>query len=284
MIENAIKETGTGHGNALLSHPKALLNQVRRLALQAGEATLAYFDESGFSGAEIKKDGSPVTVADREAEEIIRRGLKEILPEVPMVGEEATAAGYVPDLEGQEYFWLVDPLDGTREFLEGRPEYTVNIALIHNRKPILGVVYAPARGDIYASCGEGTAIRSTCGSDRDKAIKVRRPPEKGLTVVTSRFSGGGGRLEKFLEGHKVEKLLRYGSSLKICAVASGKADMYLRFGPTMEWDTAAGHAILRDAGGEITDFSGAPLEYGNVRKSFANPEFRAFSTEELFKV
>ncbi len=263
----------------LLDYPQALVNQIRRLAIAAGEVTLEHFDECGYQGAETKSDGSPVTIADQEAEEIIASGLEDITPGIPMIGEESFADGNVPDLVGHEYFWMVDPLDGTKEFISGSGEYTVNIALIKSGVPVLGVVYAPAREELYAGCGPGTAIRWLAETDNEKEIYVRRPPSVGLTVVASRNHGSAERMDEFLAGYKVAKLVKRGSSLKICAVAAGKADMYPRFGPTCEWDTAAGHAVLLSAGGKITDFSGRPLTYGKVSEKFLNPEFCAASDE-----
>lgn len=248
---------------------------VRRIAVEAGHATLAHFDESGYAGADIKGDGSPVTIADREAEEIIERKLKEILPAVPVIGEEAAETGTLPDLSGAEHFWLVDPLDGTKEFISGSGDYTVNIALIHNGTPVLGVVYAPANGELYAGCEGGNAVRWLEDNNNEKEIRVRRAPKAGLTVVASRNHGDSGKLDKFLENYKVEKLVKRGSSLKICAIAAGKADLYPRFGPTCEWDTAAGDAVLRAAGGLLTTTDHQPFTYGHADRKFLNPEFIA---------
>ncbi len=262
---------------SLLDYPKALVNQVRRLAVEAGEATLDYF--GGYRDADLKADGSPVTIADRKAEEIIVAGLQAITPGIPVIAEESFAAGEQHNISGIEYFWLVDPLDGTREFIGGSGEYTVNIALIHKGEPLLGVVYAPAADELFAACGPDSAIRFAGG--REKAIKVRHLPRKGLAIVVSRHHGDPERLDEFLKEIKVSKLLKKGSSLKICAIAAGKADLYPRFGRTSEWDTAAGHAILRAAGGDITDFSGRPLVYGRNPGDFGNPEFLAFSDRSI---
>lgn len=262
--------------NKLLEHPAALCNQIRRLAVEAGHITLDYFDEAGFSDVEYKSDRTPVTQADRAAEALIEKGLKDILPDVPMVGEEASAIGRIPDLKDATHFWLVDPLDGTREFISGSGDYTVNIALIHSGVPILGVVYAPALGELYAGYGE-TAIRWKEESETEKQINVRKPPKEGLTVVASRGHGDSTKLEDFLSQYKVEKLVKRGSSLKICVIAAGKADLYPRFGKTYEWDTAAGDAVLRAAGGKITDIEGNLLVYGRAHERFLNPEFIASS-------
>jgi len=261
----------------ILQHLPALCNQIRRVAIEAGELTLDYFDEGGFEGADAKADGSPVTLADQKAEDLITKALKEITPDVVIVGEEAAASGYRPVTENLEYFWCVDPLDGTKEFISGSGDYTVNIGLIHNHKPVLGVVYAPVHGELYAACGEGTAVRWTEESMKDRPINVREAPNEGLTIVSSKSFGSGEKLENFLSNYKVKKSIKRGSSLKICSVASGKADMYPRFGPTCEWDTAAAHAVLTSAGGFLTDIDGNELSYGGHDPKFLNPEFIARS-------
>lgn len=261
----------------LLSHLPALCNIVRRIALDAGEITLDYFEEGMRLPSDTKGDGSPVTEADRKAEEYIIKALKENLSGIQVVGEECVSQGETYDVSGEEYFWLVDPLDGTREFVIGSPDYTVNIALIKNNVPVLGVIYAPAKGEMFSSCGEGTAVRWLEESGNEKAIRVRKPSRNGLIVIASK-NRAGAELDQYLEEQKVEKIIRRGSSLKICAVASGKADIYPGFGQTCEWDTAAGHAILNAAGGEIVRMDGVPLSYGDKDGHFYNPPFLARSS------
>ncbi|MEZ5902376.1 MAG: 3'(2'),5'-bisphosphate nucleotidase CysQ [Alphaproteobacteria bacterium] len=263
----------------ILEHLPALMNQVRRVAVEAGNLTLDYFDESGFQGADAKADGSPVTLADQKAEELIEKALKDITPELLIVGEEAASEGYRPDLSAEKFFWLVDPLDGTKEFISGSGDYTVNIALVRERKPVLGVVYAPVHGELYAACGAGTAIKWMEDSDKERPIYVRDVPNEGLTIVSSKSHGKGDKLDKFLEHYKIRKQIQRGSSLKICSIAAGKADMYPRFGPTCEWDTAAAHAVLNAAGGFITDIHGRELTYGGSDPMFLNPEFIARSAD-----
>lgn len=261
--------------NKLLRNLGALCNMVRRIALEAGEITLRYFDDIDQSGVEEKADGSPVTLADREAEAFIIKRLSELIPGIPAVGEESVALGTAPDPRGHEYFWLIDALDGTKEFITGGHDFTVNIALIRTGVPILGVVYAPACGELYTGHGAETAIRWLEETGKEKTIHVRTPPKSGLTVVSSSRHGDNKRLNRFLEEFKIEKLIKRGSSLKICSIASGKADIYPRLGPTCEWDTAAGDAVLRAAGGIITDLNGKPLLYGGKNPKFLNPEFVA---------
>lgn len=271
----------------ILQHLPALCNQVRRIAIEAGDLTLEYFDESGYHGADEKADGSPVTIADKKAEDLITAALKNITPDVLIIGEEAAAADAEndkgrPDLREVEYFWLVDPLDGTKEFISGSGDYTVNIALIRNHEPVLGVVYAPAHGELYAACGEGTAIKWIEDSGKERPIEVRELPDKGLTIVSSKSHGKGDKLEKFLSHYKIQKQVQRGSSLKMCVIAAGKGDMYPRFGLTCEWDTAAAHAVLNAAGGCITDIEGNELRYGlGINEKFLNPEFIARSRSVL---
>lgn len=261
------------HTRKLINNPGALCNMIKRVAIEAGAITLKYFDGIEDMGAERKGDNSPVTLADREAEDYIEKELAKIAPGIPMIGEEGVSCGKAPDVKGAEFFWLVDPLDGTREFISGGQDFTVNIGLIHNGVPILGVVYAPARGEMYAGHGPGTAVRWLEDSDLEKPVEVRDCPAEGLTVVASKSHGDPSRLEKFLENFKIAKLAKYGSSLKICVIAGGKADLYPRFGPTCEWDTAAADAVVRAAGGYLTDTEGKPLHYGGADPKWLNPEF-----------
>ncbi len=264
----------------LLKHPKALCNMLRRVAVEAGDHTLQYFDESGSHAGyalDRKEDGSPVTIADREAEDIILNALRDITPGIPVVGEESIAAGIIPDLTGHDWFFLVDPVDGTREFIRGSPDYTVNIALIHRGEPVLGIVYAPVIGELYAGCGPGTAIRWLADTGNEKPLQTRDLPPQGLTAIISRSLQYQDRMDVFLQDFKLAKTLRRSSSLKICLIAAGKADIYPRFGQTCEWDTAAGDAVLRAAGGHIVDLNGTPLSYGHAAQKFFNPEFVASS-------
>lgn len=264
---------------SLLDHPAALCNTVRRIAVEAGELTLDYFEPGARLDVSQKPDGSPVTAADRLAEALIEKALSEITPDVPFVGEEAVSGGRIPNLSGAPYFWLVDPLDGTRDFIAGSPDYTVNIALVRNGVPTLGVIYAPAHGTLYAACEPGGAIRWREETDAEKPIRVRPAPTAGLTVLSSHAHADGPRLDDFLRDIKVAKILRSSSSLKICTIAAGKADLYPRFGPTCEWDTAAGEAILRAAGGQISGLDGANLVYGKYGEGFLNPAFIACSAD-----
>jgi 3'(2'), 5'-bisphosphate nucleotidase len=223
-----------------------------------------------------KADASPVTVADEAAERIILADLAAIAPAIPVVAEESVAAGRVPVIADQ--FFLVDPLDGTREFVSRRDEFTVNIALVENGAPVLGVVFAPARHELYwGDVRAGKAGHIDADPDgtmpaMGTAISARQPPTRGLTAVASR-SHRTPETDAFLAGFTVAEFLSIGSSLKFCLVAAGKADLYPRIGTTMEWDTAAGHAVLVAAGGSVTDLEGSPFRYG--KPGFRNGNFVA---------
>jgi len=262
----------------LLNNPAALCNMMRRIALSAGEIILDYYDRLELLSVESKSNDTPVTQADREAELFIKEELKALCPSVPMIGEETVSLGQADILsEGDDYFWLVDPLDGTKNFIQGGEEFTVNIALIKDGVPVIGVVYAPVKGELYAASHGEEPVRWTDETEKDKPFSVRPIPMQGLVVISNRMGSGVPELERFLEQFKVQKMVRRASSLKICAVASGKADLYPRFGPTCEWDTAAGDAILRAAGGYLTDMQGQPLTYGRAEDGWLNPEFVASS-------
>ncbi len=265
----------------ILLHLPALCNQIRRIAIDVGEIILTHFDESGFQATQEKKDGSSVTIADQEAEDFIVKALKEIAPDTPIIGEELFSRGEAPDISNSSYFWLVDALDGTKEFISGSADFTVNIALIKDNAPVLGVVYAPYYEELYAGFGEGTAIRWNNESKQDKSIRTRKMHSKGLTVSVSKSHDSGTRLEEFLSRYKVAKLLRRGSSLKICMVAAGKSDFYPRLGPTCEWDIAAADAVIRAAGGAITALDKKPMLYKKDTQTFLNPEFIACSKDFL---
>ncbi|WP_119422623.1 3'(2'),5'-bisphosphate nucleotidase CysQ [Desertibaculum subflavum] len=244
-----------------------LAAQLVQLAEQAGQAILEIY-ATDFA-ARAKADASPVTDADERAEAIILDGLRRLTPAIPVVAEESAAAGRAPTLTGGP-FWLVDPLDGTREFVDRNGEFTVNIALIEQGRPTLGVVHAPVLGLTYWNDGAGAFGREAAGEARP--IRVRQPAADGLVVLASR-SHRDARTDDYLATVKVKALSYAGSSLKFCQVAEGIADHYPRIGRTMEWDTAAGHAVLAAAGGRVTTLDGRDLTYG--KPGFANPDFIA---------
>ncbi|GAB4234331.1 MAG: 3'(2'),5'-bisphosphate nucleotidase CysQ [Kiloniellaceae bacterium] len=261
-----------------------ILAVLRLIAERAGKVILAYYVEAEDIEVREKDDASPVTEADEAAETFILGALNTLTPEIPVVAEEAMAAGEEPDVSGGR-FWLVDPLDGTKEFINRNGEFTVNIALIEDGQPVAGVVHAPAMAMTWAGvCGEDAEGNKAGGravyAETDKPlmdIRAREIPDEGAVVVASRRHGSGQELDDFLAKYKVADKVSAGSSLKFCLVASGRADLYPRFGRTMEWDTAAGHAVLLAAGGQVYALDGEPLEYG--KPGFENPHFYAVGVE-----
>jgi 3'(2'),5'-bisphosphate nucleotidase len=261
-----------------------MLQSLIYTAQRAGGAIMAVY-ATDFAVRD-KADASPVTVADEAAEKIILEDLAGIAPGIPVVAEESVAAGRVPDISsksGVSRFFLVDPLDGTKEFISHRDEFTVNIALIEDGEPVLGVVFAPARRELF--WGDVRAGRAgQMGSDPDgtmpalgSGILARPRPPRGLVAVGSR-SHRTPETDAFLANYPVTEFRSIGSSLKFCLVASGQADVYPRVGTTMEWDTAAGHAVLSAAGGKVTTLEGAPFRYG--KPGFKNGNFVAWGRDE----
>lgn len=217
-----------------------------------------------------KPDLSPNTIADLRGEEIISQALLELNPSLPIIAEESYGRGKRPVIENQT-FWLVDPLDGTKEFVNRRDEFTVNIALIEDRHPILGVIIQPAAAISYMAFSPSEAYRREANGNWIK-INSRHPPSSGSIALASR-SHLDKQTADFLSQQNIKNTIYVGSSIKFCHLAEGAADLYPRFGPTMEWDTAAGDAILRAAGGSVCDVKGLPLTYG--KKEFRNPNFIA---------
>ena len=259
------------------------LSDLAEIAIAAGTLILEVY-ASHDARATVKADGSPVTQADGLAEALILARLAALAPGVPIVSEEAAAHGSTPDTG--ERFYLVDPLDGTKEFLSRNGEFTVNIALVESGFPRVGVVLVPARGTLYAGSARGAfCARVVDGQLREqRPIHVREPGAGGLDVVASR-SHMTPQTEAFLRQVRVRNLVQAGSSMKFCQIAEGAADLYPRFGRTMEWDTAAGDAVLRAAGGRVLTLDGAALTYGKRGRGaddFANPEFIACGAFDPF--
>lgn len=247
----------------------ALLESLKALAVKAGEATLPYFrnDETVI---DRKGDGSPQTMADRASEALIIAGLKALTPAIPVIAEEEAEDGKSPDIAGEDLFWLVDPLDGTREFIKGRADYTVNIGLIRKGKPVLGIVYIPVEQTLYFG-GEGIGAWRRKKGESDQKIAVRPYDSQNLVIVASRSHTNPARMQSYLKGMVIRDYVTRGSSLKFCLVAEGTADLYPRFVPTYEWDTAAAHAILLEAGGDIIDYeTSRRLAYGKIAKDYRN--------------
>jgi 3'(2'), 5'-bisphosphate nucleotidase len=255
--------------------PSAKLSILNDIALRAGKLIMDVY-ATDFANRS-KTDASPVTEADEQAEALILNGLAENFPEIPVIAEEAVAAGRIPKIGST--FFLVDPLDGTKEFISRNGEFTVNIALIQNGTPVMGVVFAPALNRLY--CGEmeqGGFVATVKPDHKGKIawqkIHVRSIPTSGATVLASR-SHRDAATDAYLATIKVFELIGAGSSLKFCTIAEGKADLYPRFGRTMEWDTAAGHAVLVAAGGKVTGVNGTIFNYGKCERGFDNPAFIA---------
>lgn len=258
----------------MVSTPSERLVDLVRLTHSAGGIIMRHYAEG--TEARKKADHSPVTDADEEAEKHILAGLNALVPGVPVVAEEEVAAGRMPKVG--MHFFLVDPLDGTKEFINRNGEFTVNIAEVVNGLAVRGVVYAPAKGRLFFGETPGGAweVAADAAALPDlaqaRAIKVRRPPPDGLTAVASR-SHRDKKTEEYLAHYPVKDFITAGSSLKFCLVAAGEADIYPRHGTTMEWDTAAGDAVLTAAGGRVTNLDGTAFLYG--RADFTNPHFVA---------
>ena len=246
----------------------ALATDLREIAVRAGHEILAVY-ASDFAVLD-KADASPVTEADTRAERVILDDLARCAPDIAVVAEESVAAGDIPDIDGRPFF-LVDPLDGTKEFISRNGEFTVNIALVEDGVPTAGVVHLPALRETFWTAGDAVAWRAR-GSDAPERIACRRPGRDGLVVIASR-SHRGVETDEYLERLKIAELMSAGSSLKLCRIAEGAADLYPRLGRTMEWDIAAGHAIVAAAGGGVETLDGAPLRYG--KRGLENPWFVA---------
>jgi len=248
-----------------------LLEPIAELSILAGEKILEIY-HSDFA-IEIKDDKSPVTLADKESEKIIAAKLRELAPNIPIVAEEASSAGKSDDITGADEFWLVDPLDGTKEFVRRNGEFTVNIGLIQKGKPVMGVIYVPVYNRLYMGI-VGLGAWKKEGNSAIEQIYASNLGGNGLKMVSSRSHSDLEGIDKFIADKNIISKDFYGSSIKFGIIAEGKADIYPRLKPTMEWDTAAGHAILKAAGGMVENLSGEELTYGH--KPFLNPFFVAY--------
>jgi 3'(2'), 5'-bisphosphate nucleotidase len=247
----------------------------RSLALTSGEVIMDVYNTSKFEVLR-KSDDSPVTLADKKADEVISKGLKKYFPEIPVITEENVKSH---DLNAQVFF-IVDPLDGTKEFIKRRKDFTVNIALVAHGEPIRGIVYAPARQRLFYTDENGDAIEEMADFSISKMglikkIKTAYSDNKALKVVASN-SHRDKKTDEYISKYNYKELVSAGSSLKFCLIAAGEADLYPRFGPTMEWDTAAGQAVLSAAGGIVLQMKNKkPLKYG--KPNYKNPFFIATS-------
>ncbi len=259
---------------------KNLQAQLRQSCIEiahtAGEAILLVYQEDDL-GVEIKSDTSPLTRADIASHKVIVNALEKLALKLPILSEESTESE-IAERRNWQRFWLVDPLDGTKEFIKRNGEFTVNIALIDNGQPVLGVVYVPASGYCYSgSTAEGAFL--SIKQQAETKIKVRTPAASPPIVVGSR-SHPSPRVQAYLENLGEHQLTAMGSSLKLCLIAAGKADLYPRLGPTMEWDTAAAHAVVQAAGGRVIATDGSELTY-NQRDILLNPEFLVLGDQQI---
>jgi 3'(2'), 5'-bisphosphate nucleotidase len=254
------------------SQLSGLLPAVIDIAVAAGREILRVYEADAEVRVTLKQDHSPLTEADVAAQRTIASGLAALTPAIPMLGEESAPAAF-EQRRGWQTLWLVDPLDGTREFLKRNGEFTVNIALVDGSESVLGVVYAPVTGVAYASArGCGAVRREADGSQHP--IRVCSAAPATVRVLASR-SHGDARLDELIERLGAHERISVGSALKFGLLAEGRADLYVRRGRTSEWDTAAGHAVVTEAGGTVVDFAGQPLRY-NLRDTLINPSFIAF--------
>jgi 3'(2'), 5'-bisphosphate nucleotidase len=261
-------------------HFPSLAESLLPAVLAAGAVQMRLYEEE--VAVETKPDSSPVTQADRDSEAVLLDGLWTAARGVPVVAEESMSLGHVP-ARGTTFF-LVDPLDGTREFVNHRREFTINIGLVIGAEPVFGMIYAPAIGELYVTLGDGRAVSAVIPVESRTpslagvplvTLKARAPDLGALTVVES-YSHRTAETEGFLAGYDVAEVKRAGSSLKFCQIASGGADLYVRLGPTKEWDTAAGQAILEAAGGQVTTLDSSRLTYGHAERAYLNPNFVAW--------
>jgi len=250
-------------------------DHLARIALDAGALIMQVY-RSDFE-VDHKDDRSPVTEADQQAEKLILKALSEADPNLPIIAEEEVSAGNIPKHGAR--FALVDPLDGTKEFVNKRNEFTVNIGIIENGVPVMGVVYAPALDRLFVadsrfSAWQAKVLPGAAVPDQSERtqLRIRRAPEAGLTAIAS-HSHRSEATNAFLKAQRVADTISAGSSLKFCLIAAGEADLYPRFGRTMEWDTAAGQAVAEAAGARVTDENGTPLRYGKRDRGYDNPHF-----------
>ncbi len=257
--------------------PPLLLETLVRLVAEGGE--IAMHHHGKLASVESKADMSPLTAADLAVDAHLCAGLAAAFPDIPVVTEEQ-AESQASGLAGNRFF-LVDPIDGTKEFVAERGEFTINIGLIENGVPVAGAVFAPAIGRLFAgAAGQGAFELDASGGQR-KQLLTATPDNDALVVVATR-SHPTPETDAFLGANKIGRLTNAGSSLKFCLLAAGEADLYPRFGPTMEWDTAAGHAVLATAGGLVEKISGQALEYG--KPAYKNPFFIAYTPGTQYKL
>ena len=260
---------------------EAICDILRFLALKSGKIIMDVYNSNNVEVL-MKSDNSPVTIADKKADEVITKGLKNYFPEIPIITEEQVKS----HIFNHSVFFLVDPLDGTKEFIEGRRDFTVNIALVSHGDPVRGVVYAPARQRLFYNNENGEAVEeigfsSVSEMGSIKKIETAFSDNTALKIVASK-SHRDKKTDDYISKYSCTEFISAGSSLKFCLIAAGEADLYPRFGPTMEWDTAAGHAVLLAAGGRVLQAENKkPLKYG--KPNYRNPHFIADSASVILR-
>lgn len=252
-----------------------LCSVMRKLALEAGDKIMEVYESDDFE-VKSKSDDSPVTIADEAADALISAGLRKAFPDVALVTEEQAQSHSLK----AESFLIVDPLDGTKEFINRRGDFTVNIAYVENGVPVRGVVYAPAKGRFFITDASGQSYEELGSFDKETVGEMERisvsTPDNGALMIVASKSHRDQATEDYINKYSVKDSKSAGSSLKFCLVATGEADLYPRVGRTMEWDTAAGHAVLAGAGGDVVRFdTHEPLVYG--KEGYANPFFIAYA-------
>tara|TARA_B100000073_G_C23732209_1_gene571180 strand:- start:1496 stop:2299 length:804 start_codon:yes stop_codon:yes gene_type:complete len=260
----------------LLLHFK---NKLQKTSFSAGKEIMKYHNK--LSCIDKKNDNSPVTKADELAEEIILNDLYKLDTKLPVIAEEDSYKNGLPKFDGNS-FWCIDALDGTKEFIKSGKNFTVNISLVIDRIPVLGIIYAPALNLLYSGIkykSSNLAQHIDLDNNKEKNIKTRKYPRSGIIVLNSLHHSNKKLLNNFLYNYNVKKIISISSSLKFCLIAEGKADIYPRFGPTNEWDTAAGQTILNAAGGNVVTFNGKELFYNKRSQNFINDNFIASNGE-----
>lgn len=240
------------------------IKEVISLIKEAGKILLHYYKNDNLP-YKFKSDNSEVSIADIESNNLICSYLEKNYPQIPIISEENDNREI-----SNNVFWSIDPLDGTKSYLRGYGDFTINIGLIADNQPFLGIVYAPLSNELYYTEGDGIAYKLGNG-----IIKSRNHPKEGLTVVIGSSTRESSSMKKILSEYKVKDIVKASSALKFCLIAEGKADLYPRIGSTMEWDTAAGHAILKAAGGNVLELNGDELLYGKIKQKYLNPGFIA---------
>jgi len=257
--------------------PSNFIDILKSILHTAGDEILKYHANADTL-VNRKADGSPVTIADKAAEDIIIKGLKSLTPDIPIIAEELFESGHTPNIDKDDYFWLVDPLDGTKEFIKGTQDFVINIALVHHNTPIFGMVYVPCDKDIYYG---GTLINNTYKNNTPISLKPYIKSH-GLTMIGKAGQKSLPHLQSLLQNHPITGFTTRGSSIKFCMIADGNAHFYARFVPTYEWDTAAAHAMLLQSGGDIIDLeTGMRLDYR--KKNYLNG-FLLTGTDEVLSL